>query len=110
MMSIMILLEELDNRVQTGVECQTGLKPQSGVFASLFYCCNFYTSVTPEKFKYVRKSLDIVYATREQAFKNPKKIPEHVFDTIVQEYDIVIHEYSDALDDVDMDYQEIYPK
>ena len=30
MMSVMILLEELDNRVQTGVECQMGLKPPLG--------------------------------------------------------------------------------
>ena len=51
-----------------------------------------------------------MYATREQAFKNQKKILEHVFDTIVQEYDIVIHEYSNVLEDVDVEYQEIYPK
>ena len=54
--------------------------------------------------------LDIVYAIRERAFKNPKKILEGVFDTMVKEYDIVIDEYSDALEDNDMDYQEIYPK
>ena len=35
---------------------------------------------------------------------------ESVFNTIVQEYDIVIDEYSDVLQDTDMDYQEIYPK
>ena len=35
---------------------------------------------------------------------------ESVFNTIVQEYDIVIDKYSYALQDVDMDYQEIYPK
>ena len=58
--------------------------------------------MTPEKSIYFRKSLNIVYATREQAFKNPKKIPESVFDTIVQEYDIVIDEYSDTLKDVDV--------
>ena len=66
--------------------------------------------MTQEKFKYFRKSLNIVYATREEAFKNLQKIMESVFDTIVQEYDIVIHEYSDTLKDADMDYQEIYPK
>ena len=95
MMSIMILLEEIHNRVQTGVECQMGPKPPSGVFTSLFYCCNFYTYVTPEKFKYFRKLLDIVYASREEAFKNRQNIMESVFDT---------------LQDADMDYQEIYPK
>ena len=64
--------------------------------------------MTPEKFEYFRKSLDIVYASREEALKNLQKITENVFDTIVQEYDIVIDEYSDALQDADMDYQEIY--
>ena len=51
-----------------------------------------------------------MYASREEAFKNLQKITESVFNTIVQEYDIVIDEYSDVLQDADMDYQEIYPK